>query len=60
MCLSFVFIKTYFGIYCQKQVYIICYVYWILSIHTMLQMCFKYLVFVSIQVLEKLDFQLKV
>ena len=38
MCLSFIFIKTYFGAYCQKQEYFTYYVYWIISIHTMLQM----------------------
>ena len=59
MCLSFVFIKIYFDIYCQKQVYINYYVYWILFIHAILQMCFKYLVFVSIQVLEKSNFHFK-
>ena len=60
MCLSFACIKNYFGIYCQNEVYIIYYVYWILSIHTMLQMYFNILFLYLYKFIEKSDFHFNV
>ena len=57
---EFVFIKTYFRAYCQKHRYFILYVYWIIFIHTKLQKCLKYLVFVFGEVLEKSIFNLEI
>ena len=57
---EFCFIKTYFRAYCQKYRYFILYVYWFISIHTKLQKCLKYLVFVFEVVLKKSFFKLKI
>ena len=58
MCLSFVFIKTYFRAYYQNIVYLL-YVYWILSIRKMFQNEFKYLIFVFVQVYRKIVFSFR-
>ena len=60
MCLSFVFIKTYFRAYYQKYRYFILYVHWIISIHTMLQKYLKYLIFVFEEILKKSFFKLNI